>query len=265
MGTWLKYAAWEASQKEWERARSVYERCLDVDYKHHQTWLRYAEVGLHPPPPPPHRVPPSVHSLACVRCCCTCVPPSGVFLCARMGCANGWVCSCAVVFVCVRRSCLVAPTRRQMEMKNKFINHARNIWDRAVTLLPRVDQFWYAARGMGSTWRVWCLRLIDWPDAVVAPGAACEQVQVHIHGGAAGQLEQRPCGVRAVDEVEPRRPGGVSRTVLHGAAVTRGHRRSPVPAFLVSCMCGQLCSYAACFRVCCAGVAVVCEAGGTGG
>jgi hypothetical protein len=30
----------------------------------------------------------------------------------------------------------------QMEMKNKFINHARNIWDRAVTLLPRVDQFW---------------------------------------------------------------------------------------------------------------------------
>lgn len=31
----------------------------------------------------------------------------------------------------------------QMEMKNKFINHARNIWDRAVTLMPRVDVFWY--------------------------------------------------------------------------------------------------------------------------
>jgi crooked neck len=44
MGTWHKYAAWEASQKEWERARSVYERCIDVDYKHHPTWLRYAEV-----------------------------------------------------------------------------------------------------------------------------------------------------------------------------------------------------------------------------
>ncbi|KAK3198833.1 hypothetical protein Dsin_022248 [Dipteronia sinensis] len=28
-------------------------------------------------------------------------------------------------------------------MKNKFINHARNVWDRAVTLLPRVDQLWY--------------------------------------------------------------------------------------------------------------------------
>ncbi|CAO3649778.1 unnamed protein product [Cunninghamella blakesleeana] len=30
-----------------------------------------------------------------------------------------------------------------MEIKNKNINHARNILDRAVTLLPRVDQFWY--------------------------------------------------------------------------------------------------------------------------
>jgi hypothetical protein len=30
-----------------------------------------------------------------------------------------------------------------MEMKHKFVNHARNVWDRAVSLLPRVDQFWY--------------------------------------------------------------------------------------------------------------------------
>ncbi len=28
-------------------------------------------------------------------------------------------------------------------MKNKFINHARNVWDRAVTLHPRVDSFWF--------------------------------------------------------------------------------------------------------------------------
>ena len=28
-------------------------------------------------------------------------------------------------------------------MRNKFVNHARNVWDRAVTLLPRVDQLWY--------------------------------------------------------------------------------------------------------------------------
>ncbi|KAK4734638.1 hypothetical protein R3W88_008899 [Solanum pinnatisectum] len=30
-----------------------------------------------------------------------------------------------------------------MEMKNKFVNHARNLWDRAVIRLPRVDQLWY--------------------------------------------------------------------------------------------------------------------------
>lgn len=28
-------------------------------------------------------------------------------------------------------------------MKNRFVNHARNVLDRAVSLLPRVDQFWY--------------------------------------------------------------------------------------------------------------------------
>ena len=31
----------------------------------------------------------------------------------------------------------------EMEMRHRFINHARNVWDRAVTLLPRVDQLWY--------------------------------------------------------------------------------------------------------------------------
>lgn len=30
-----------------------------------------------------------------------------------------------------------------MEMRHKFVNHARNIWDRAIQLLPRVDQLWY--------------------------------------------------------------------------------------------------------------------------
>ncbi|CAN8290067.1 unnamed protein product [Cochlearia groenlandica] len=31
----------------------------------------------------------------------------------------------------------------EFEMKNKFVNSARNVWDRAVALLPRVDQLWY--------------------------------------------------------------------------------------------------------------------------
>jgi crooked neck len=30
-----------------------------------------------------------------------------------------------------------------MEMKNKFVNHARNVWERAIYYLPREDQFWF--------------------------------------------------------------------------------------------------------------------------
>lgn len=62
------------------RARSIYERALDVDYRNVTLWLKYAE----------------------------------------------------------------------MEMKNRQVNHARNIWDRAVTTLPRVNQFWYGG-GARST------------------------------------------------------------------------------------------------------------------
>ena len=39
--TWLRYAAWEASQSEWTRARSVFERALDVDYRDVRVWLAY--------------------------------------------------------------------------------------------------------------------------------------------------------------------------------------------------------------------------------
>ena len=31
----------------------------------------------------------------------------------------------------------------EMEMRNRFINRARNVWDRAVQLLPRIDQLWF--------------------------------------------------------------------------------------------------------------------------
>lgn len=27
--------------------------------------------------------------------------------------------------------------------RNRQVNHARNIWDRAITILPRANQFWY--------------------------------------------------------------------------------------------------------------------------
>lgn len=54
------------------RARSIYERALDVDHRNITLWLKYAE----------------------------------------------------------------------MEMKNRQVNHSRNIWDRAITILPRVNAFW---------------------------------------------------------------------------------------------------------------------------
>lgn len=33
IGNWMKYTTWEESQMEFERARSVYERALEVDYR----------------------------------------------------------------------------------------------------------------------------------------------------------------------------------------------------------------------------------------
>ncbi|RLN02941.1 hypothetical protein BBJ28_00000919 [Nothophytophthora sp. Chile5] len=46
VGTWMKYAQWEESQEEFPRARSVFERALDVDYKAPTVWLKYAEMEM---------------------------------------------------------------------------------------------------------------------------------------------------------------------------------------------------------------------------
>jgi crooked neck len=46
MGLWLRYAAWEESQYELKRARNVYERALDVDYKDSRLWLKYASMEM---------------------------------------------------------------------------------------------------------------------------------------------------------------------------------------------------------------------------
>eukprot|EP00983_Pelagomonas_calceolata_P093263 1157757-Pelagomonas_calceolata.AAC.10 len=58
-------------------------------------------------------------------------------------------------FICIPHFCCLtspfAPVLSQyaeMEMRHRFINHARNVWDRAVTLLPRVDQLWYKVGGL---------------------------------------------------------------------------------------------------------------------
>ncbi|KAJ7952117.1 crooked neck-like protein 1 [Quillaja saponaria] len=46
ISVWIKYAQWEESQKDFNRARSVWERALEVDYKNHTLWLKYAEVEM---------------------------------------------------------------------------------------------------------------------------------------------------------------------------------------------------------------------------
>ncbi|CAG0888296.1 unnamed protein product [Cyprideis torosa] len=43
---WMKYAAWEESQRELQRARSVYERALDVDHRCIPLWFKYAEMEM---------------------------------------------------------------------------------------------------------------------------------------------------------------------------------------------------------------------------
>ena len=42
----MRYAAWELEQKEYRRARSVFERALDVDATNVQLWVRYIEAEM---------------------------------------------------------------------------------------------------------------------------------------------------------------------------------------------------------------------------
>jgi len=46
IGCWTRYAQWETAQQEFDRARSIYERALDVDYRNHSLWLKYAEMEM---------------------------------------------------------------------------------------------------------------------------------------------------------------------------------------------------------------------------
>ncbi|KAI9188889.1 NineTeen Complex (NTC) component [Blastocladiella emersonii ATCC 22665] len=43
---WLKYAAWEESQRDLGRARSVYERVLEIDPRNPAIWVKYAEMEM---------------------------------------------------------------------------------------------------------------------------------------------------------------------------------------------------------------------------
>ncbi|KAM6906681.1 crooked neck-like protein 1 [Lycodopsis pacificus] len=46
ISNWIKYAQWEESLKEIHRARSIYERALDVDHRNITLWLKYAEMEM---------------------------------------------------------------------------------------------------------------------------------------------------------------------------------------------------------------------------
>ncbi|EEB12300.1 protein crooked neck, putative [Pediculus humanus corporis] len=46
INNWIKYAQWEESQKEIQRARSIYERALDVDHRNITLWLKYTELEM---------------------------------------------------------------------------------------------------------------------------------------------------------------------------------------------------------------------------
>ncbi|XP_047138151.1 crooked neck-like protein 1 isoform X1 [Hydra vulgaris] len=46
VGNWLKYAAWEETQKEIQRARSIYERALEINHRNVTLWLKYAEMEM---------------------------------------------------------------------------------------------------------------------------------------------------------------------------------------------------------------------------
>eukprot|EP00798_Chlamydomonas_sp_ICE-L_P019500 gene19500-26163_t len=39
-GVWVKYAVWEEAQKDFRRARSVWERAIDVNYRSVSYWLK---------------------------------------------------------------------------------------------------------------------------------------------------------------------------------------------------------------------------------
>jgi len=46
MGIWTRYALWEASLKEFDRARSIFERALQFNYKDDMVWAKYGEMEM---------------------------------------------------------------------------------------------------------------------------------------------------------------------------------------------------------------------------
>ena len=116
MSNWIKYATWEESQGQLDRARSVFERALDVD--HRLVGRGGGELVGITQKKTKHKS--KIYILCFIQVFqdrpCTFPVPRNIGL---------WL------------------KYTEMEMRNKQVNHARNLWDRAVTILPRASQFWY--------------------------------------------------------------------------------------------------------------------------
>lgn len=107
------------------RARSIYERALDVEHRNITLWLKYAEV----------------------------------------------------------------------EMKNRQVNHARNIWDRAITILPRVSQFWWVLGPVSHPESAAKIQHHQQVSVLLPSPPSPVKVQVHLHGGDVGERGGLPAGV----------------------------------------------------------------------
>lgn len=46
IGNWIRYANWEQNLGEFARARSIFERALNVDYQNTGLWLKYIEMEM---------------------------------------------------------------------------------------------------------------------------------------------------------------------------------------------------------------------------
>lgn len=123
---WVKYANWEASQNEFPRC---------VPHSLRRSSCAPTRLTL---PSLPHSL---VNSSRSVFERALDVEPSSIRL---------WLAYCEMVRPMVPALSLSSLCRadtlrppRSQELKARNIAHARNLFDRAVTLLPRIDQIWY--------------------------------------------------------------------------------------------------------------------------
>ncbi|KAM9681981.1 crooked neck-like protein 1 isoform 1-T1 [Dama dama] len=164
ISNWIKYAQWEESLKEIQRARSIYERALDVDYRNITLWLKYAEMEMKNRQVNHARniwdraitTLPRVNQFWCLR------SSPGVQQVLRENCS---MCSCTLGVLVGRATlfCLVFPSFHSLvlvhpdvknwikyarfEEKHGYFAHARKVYERAVEFFgdEHMDEHLYVA------------------------------------------------------------------------------------------------------------------------